>query len=494
MKRVCQPLRCSVVAVALALFAPAAFAQLQINSSPNPVGSGARAMGMGGAFIAIADDATAASWNPGGLTQLERPELSLVYSHKWLGEDFTGREHHEMSGENDVNFDDINYFSFVYPIRRTIAGRNMVLSLNYQRKYDFDRDLDFRFRNIGASSSGSTFFPGFGIIDFRGGFIASDNVRTSYRMRGSLSTISPAFGVELTDKLSVGVVYNIWDQSLLPDNGWTIETTRRNTGRDNGSLTSRSWRRTIESEEFNDFRGRNWTFGAMYKPNERWTIGAVYNTKFTADVTYTSSVSDRVSRSNFKFLSLDDRRDQQYTFPSSFGIGVAYRFPNDKLTLSLDVTRVEWDQFEILDPENLDPGKRRTNGITGLAQRDSPDIDPTYTVRLGGEYVFVDDTKPIQNYLPSLRAGIFYDPAPASNRKDTIFSSSAGALVNGDGKPDDYFGFSLGAGVLVRDRINFDAAYSFRWGNDVRKDTFSVPGTDADVRQHVLYFSTVIYF
>ena len=57
---------------------PLAGAQLEINSAPSPVGSGARALGMGGAFIAIADDATAASWNPGGLTQLERPELSLV--------------------------------------------------------------------------------------------------------------------------------------------------------------------------------------------------------------------------------------------------------------------------------------------------------------------------------------------------------------------------------------------------------------------------------
>ena len=44
----------------------------------NPVGSGARALGMGGAFIAVADDATAASWNPGGLIQLERPEISAV--------------------------------------------------------------------------------------------------------------------------------------------------------------------------------------------------------------------------------------------------------------------------------------------------------------------------------------------------------------------------------------------------------------------------------
>jgi len=31
---------------------------IKINSSPNPVGSGARATGMGGAFIAVADDAT----------------------------------------------------------------------------------------------------------------------------------------------------------------------------------------------------------------------------------------------------------------------------------------------------------------------------------------------------------------------------------------------------------------------------------------------------
>ena len=36
---------------------------IEFSSSLTPVGSGARALGMGGAFIAIADDATAASWN-----------------------------------------------------------------------------------------------------------------------------------------------------------------------------------------------------------------------------------------------------------------------------------------------------------------------------------------------------------------------------------------------------------------------------------------------
>ncbi|MCI0411197.1 outer membrane protein transport protein [bacterium] len=43
---------------------------------------GARAIGMGGAFIGRADDATAAETNPAGLTILARPEISLEYRHR----------------------------------------------------------------------------------------------------------------------------------------------------------------------------------------------------------------------------------------------------------------------------------------------------------------------------------------------------------------------------------------------------------------------------
>ena len=44
----------------------------------NITGSGARAAGMGNAFIGLADDATAINWNPGGLTALEHFEASVV--------------------------------------------------------------------------------------------------------------------------------------------------------------------------------------------------------------------------------------------------------------------------------------------------------------------------------------------------------------------------------------------------------------------------------
>ena len=42
---------------------------------------GARANGMGGAFIGVADDATAAYTNPAGLTILTEPENALVKQH-----------------------------------------------------------------------------------------------------------------------------------------------------------------------------------------------------------------------------------------------------------------------------------------------------------------------------------------------------------------------------------------------------------------------------
>src|SRR5688572_5106128 len=67
-----------LVAVGLVL-AASATAHAQLGLSLNRAGSGARAAGMGDAFIAVSDDGTAASWNPAGLAQLRQPEFSVVY-------------------------------------------------------------------------------------------------------------------------------------------------------------------------------------------------------------------------------------------------------------------------------------------------------------------------------------------------------------------------------------------------------------------------------
>ena len=43
-------------------------------------GVGARALGMGSAFVAVADDATATYWNPAGLTKVKKHSFSAMYS------------------------------------------------------------------------------------------------------------------------------------------------------------------------------------------------------------------------------------------------------------------------------------------------------------------------------------------------------------------------------------------------------------------------------
>ncbi|MDI6840405.1 MAG: PorV/PorQ family protein [bacterium] len=56
------------------------------------IGIGSRAMGMGGAYTALANDASALYWNPAGIALMERPEL-LICDVDWIADirnDFVG--------------------------------------------------------------------------------------------------------------------------------------------------------------------------------------------------------------------------------------------------------------------------------------------------------------------------------------------------------------------------------------------------------------------
>ncbi|MEK7388947.1 MAG: hypothetical protein AAB036_04550 [Elusimicrobiota bacterium] len=69
-----------IIALALAMLAPQS-----TRAAFDDLGVGARAPGMGDAFIALADDAYAPYYNPAGLAQIDRSQLSVAYSRLYVG-------------------------------------------------------------------------------------------------------------------------------------------------------------------------------------------------------------------------------------------------------------------------------------------------------------------------------------------------------------------------------------------------------------------------
>lgn len=137
----------------------------------NLIGAGARADGMSGAFIGVADDATAVVWNPAGLASLERSEGSIVtrfVNRTWELQDS------EASFEGDDSHKVMNFASLAIPFAS--GGNNFVFALAYQRQ-----------------------------VDLYGDFDDSDTTH-----RGGADTITPGIGFRVSPWLMFGAAANFW--------------------------------------------------------------------------------------------------------------------------------------------------------------------------------------------------------------------------------------------------------------------------------------------
>ena len=427
----------SLLFVVHSFFSSLALAQIvEISSSFNPVGSGARALGMGGAFIAVADDATAASWNPGGLIQLERPEVSIVGSFLHRSEDLSLGMHPEGSGLQKISEIDINYLSVAYPFN--LWGLNMIVSLNHQNLYDLTREWRFPLHSEDAIQ------------------ILDETVDS--RQKGSLSALGLAYCIQATRRLSFGVTFNIW-KNILGENQWENELIQQASGTSLGNPFFFDW----HSNEKYSFKGYNFNLGMLLILNNNLTLGAVFKTPFTADLEYEYAYRYYVTyEGTTTFYPYSLYEDRKLRMPMSYGIGFAYRF-SDEFTASLDIYRTEWGDFELRDPRG-----NKTSPITGKSINESG-IDATHQIRLGAEYLII---KP--KFVIPARVGFFYDPAPS------------------EGDPDDYFGFSVGTGI-VHGPVVFDIAYQYRFGNDVGSSIMQNLAFSQDVQEHTVYASLIFH-
>ena len=59
--------------------------ETRYSEDPLQLGAGARPLGMGSAFVAVSDDATAIYWNPAGLQRLRQTELQIQHAEQFGG-------------------------------------------------------------------------------------------------------------------------------------------------------------------------------------------------------------------------------------------------------------------------------------------------------------------------------------------------------------------------------------------------------------------------
>lgn len=142
------------------------------------MGSGARALGMGGAFIGISDDATSVTWNPAGIAQLIRPEISLSGGYK--GEDWNPGD--AYYGYSNSHFA-LDFASLVYPL--SFSRMRLVFSFAYHNimepYYEYTDTVDY---------------------------VASTYINYE-QLKGAMAAITPAIGFNM-GPFSLGASFDIW--------------------------------------------------------------------------------------------------------------------------------------------------------------------------------------------------------------------------------------------------------------------------------------------
>lgn len=335
---------------------------------------GARSLGMGSAFVAVADDATAAFTNPAGLTFLTKPEVSAEGRARQLTTPFLagGRLSGAQTGFGDdtvtgaVYRDSVDssfrpYFaSVVYPIGRFSFAA-------YRHELVAQQNT---FASDGAFQSTS----------FGGGTITTRQFAVNGSRSITVDNYGASVGYRASPQLSVGAGVSAYRFGLDA----RFQSFSRPSGLfgspDYGSPQATATQAAKETQ-------LSFNVGVLATPQRSVRIGFVFR-----------------QGADFDFSQIDDvlglpesQRIGVFRVPRVFGAGVRLQ-PSDQWSFAIDYDHVQYSRLT-------------TDYITfqvdesAISRVSVPDGNE---IHIGGEYTFVTVPR-----TPSVRAGLWYDPKHA---------------------------------------------------------------------------------
>ena len=169
--------------------------EIQTATQLNLSTPGARSLALGGAFVGVADDATAAYANPAGLGQLVTPEASVELRHWWERSRFTERGHAPETGLTGIGIDDVDglrmaeiereqsavsFASYVHPGRRF---PRLTWAIDRHQIADFQGALRTQGPFVGPRESPQRLAPAVSSLDLE---IAGVGASGAFRLRDDL--------------------------------------------------------------------------------------------------------------------------------------------------------------------------------------------------------------------------------------------------------------------------------------------------------------------
>ena len=415
-----------------------------IHITENEEGFGMRALAMGGAYTALANDYSGIYWNPAGLSFVKKTGIYAEMSHLQFSNDalYMGNP-----TSNNQGFTKLKSLGFVMPLP-TNQG-SFVIAGGFSRVLDYDDHLYFEgfgdiSNDIGfeiEDDNGDIYFYPFDQGVYRQEEVRSEGGLRRWSLGGAIA-LSPNFTIGLTTSLVRGKEEYIYGYSQFDDDNLYNEYP--------GDFDEYTVNQYLQSE----YLALNLKLGGMVDLNNMFKVGGVITFPSKYYVEETHSFSDNLFFDDGTNDPTEDSGNWDYHVKTPFIFDAGIAFTNKLITLSAATRYRDWSQtrFEVSDFEFDD-------SIVGENNYLARNYDQVLEYRLGGEI-----TLPGLN--TKLRAGYTLIPSPLRDSNDERITYSAGISFK------------------VDKNVNLDFSYLNRDWTRNSWDIYTPAGVQENIKTH----------